>query len=289
MGIRQKETTAFDGMVTALIVLALVLTLVPFVYIVSVSLSSNRAILSQQVSLLPVGFNLDAYATVFRDPALVGSLFYTVFLTGVYTLVTMAVTVLAAYPFSHVRLRGRKFLLAVFLVTMYFSGGIIPDYILVKNLGMLNHMSSLVLPGAMSVYYMLILVTFFQTLPESLKEAAVLDGCNHVGILTRIVLPLSMPALAALSLFYAVLRWNGFMDALFYITVPRLYPIQLKLYAIVSLGQQLDVQKEGIGTYIAPMGLKAASVIFAMIPILLLYPWLQKYFVSGVMLGAVKG
>ena len=272
-----------------MVVFSLVFCVIPFMYIISVSLSSNRAIVSQLVTLLPIDFNVAAYTTVFSDAAMDFSLVYTIVLTALYTAISMFVTILAAYPFSHRGLRGRNLLLAVFMFTMYFSGGLIPDYILVKNLGMMNTMWSLVLPGAMSVYYMIILISFFQSIPESLTEAAVLDGCNYIGVLFRIVLPLSMPAIAALSLFYAVLRWNGFMDALFYITTPSLYPIQLKLYAIVSLSQQLDVQKEGVGTYIAPMGLKAASVIFAMIPILLLYPWLQKYFVSGVMLGAIKG
>jgi putative aldouronate transport system permease protein len=157
----------------------------------------------------------------------------------------------------------------------------------VRNLHLLNTVWSLLLPGLLSVYNMIILKSFFQSIPESLGEAAALDGCNDMMILTKIVLPLSKPALATLSLFYAVSRWNGFQDVLYYVNDPKLYTIQLKLYQIISESQA--VQVENIGNNIAPESLKAASVMFATIPILLVYPWLQRYFVSGVMIGAVKG
>jgi putative aldouronate transport system permease protein len=279
----------FNCVVTILVAVSVVLCIIPFLYVVAVSLSSNSAIVSELVTLYPIEFNIDAYKTVFTDSDMMYSLGYTIVLTLVYTLMCMIVTILAAYPLSKKNLRGRSLLLGIFMFTMYFSGGLIPDYILVKNLSLLNTVWSLVFPGLMSIYYMIILKSFFQSIPESLEEAAVLDGCNYFTILMKIVLPLSMPAIATISLFYAVGRWDGFMDALFYITKPELYPIQLKLYQIISMSQQLDIQKEGVGTYIAPMGMKAASVIFAMIPILMAYPWLQRYFVSGVMLGAVKG
>lgn len=159
----------------------------------------------------------------------------------------MFLTICAAYPLTKKRLWGRNFLLSALVFTMYFSGGLIPSYILIKNLGMMDTIWSLVLPGAMSVFNLIILKTFFSSLPESLEESASIDGCSDLGILLRIVLPLSLPSIATLSLFYAVDRWNGFQDALFYITKKELYPMQLKLYQIISANQQLDSQQGGEG------------------------------------------
>lgn len=287
---RSVANRTFDTVVFVLVLLSVLVCVIPFLYIIALSFSSNSAIVSQQVTLLPVGFNLTTYQTVFSDMSMVYSLWYSVALTAVYTVMSMAVTILAAYPLTKKRLKGRSLFLGLIMFTMYFSGGLIPDYILVKNLNMLNSVWSLILPGLLSVYNMIILKSFFQSIPESLEEAAELDGCTEIGILTRIVLPLSLPSIATLSLFYAVGRWNGFMDALFYITKPSLYPIQLKLYQLINVSQSTTSQLEGsIGQNIPPEGIKAASVMFATVPILLVYPWLQKYFVSGVMIGAVKG
>lgn len=291
MAIKRSVTNrTFDVVVFILVLLSVLVCVVPFLYIISLSFSSNSAIVSQKVTLVPVDFNLKTYETVFSDRSMVYSLGYSVVLTFVYTVMSMAVTVLAAYPLTKKRLKGRSLFLGLIMFTMYFSGGLIPDYILVKNLNLLNSVWSLILPGLLSVYNMIILKSFFQSIPESLEEAASLDGCNEMGILVKIVLPLSLPSIATLSLFYAVGRWNGFMDALFYITKPSLYPIQLKLYQIINVSQSMETQMEGsIGQDVPPEGLKAASVMFATVPILLVYPWLQKYFVSGVMIGAVKG
>ncbi|RTE09888.1 carbohydrate ABC transporter permease [Paenibacillus whitsoniae] len=265
--------------------------LVPFLYMIALSLSSNNAITSQKVTLWPVEFTLETYKTILSDIEMIYTLGYTIVLTIIYTLVCMFLTICAAYPLTKKRLKGRNFLLTVLVITMYFSGGLIPSYLLVKNLDMINTVWSLILPGAMSVFNVIILKTFFSSLPESLEESASIDGCSDLGILVRIVLPLSLPSIATLSLFYAVDRWNGFQDALFYITNKNLYPMQLKLYQIITANQQLDTQQgEGsVGAFIVPESLKAASVMFATVPILVVYPKLQKYFVDGVMTGAIKG
>ncbi|WP_407873022.1 carbohydrate ABC transporter permease [Paenibacillus sp. P36] len=265
--------------------------LVPFLYMIALSLSSNNAIISQKVSLWPVEFTLETYKTILSDVDMIYTLGYTIVLTIFYTIICMFLTICAAYPLTKKRLKGRDFVLTILVITMYFSGGLIPSYILVKNLDLMNSMWSLILPGAMSVFNLIILKTFFASLPESLEESASIDGCNELGILFRIILPLSMPSIATLSLFYAVDRWNGFQDALFYITDKNLYPMQLKLYQIITANQQLDTQQgEGsVGAFIVPESLKAASVMFATVPILIVYPKLQKYFVEGVMTGAIKG
>lgn len=288
----KKKRINFTDISIILFITAVSITcLVPFLYMIALSLSSNEAIISQKVALWPVGFTFETYKTILSDVEMIYTLGYTIVLTIIYTLVCMFLTICAAYPLTKQRLKGRSFILTILVFTMYFSGGLIPSYLLVKNLDLMNTMWSLILPGAMSVFNLIILKTFFSSLPESLEESASIDGCNELGILFQIVLPLSLPSIATLSLFYAVDRWNGFQDALFYITDKNLYPMQLKLYQIISANQQLDSQQgEGsMGAYIVPESLKAASVMFATVPILVVYPKLQKYFVDGVMTGAIKG
>lgn len=280
-----------DSIIVLFISLVSAACLIPFVYIIAISFSSNDAIISQRVGLWPVEFTTETYHTILNDKNMIYTLFYTIFLTVLYTAVCMFLTICTAYPLTKSRLKGRNIILVVFVITMYFGGGLIPDYMLVKNLNLLNNIWGLVLPGAMSVYNMIILKTFFSSLPDSLEESATIEGCSDLGILVKIILPLSLPSIATLSLFYAVGRWNGFNDALFYITKKELFPMQLKLYQMITANQQLDVQQaEGfMGANIAPEALKAASIMFATVPILLVYPWLQKYFVKGVMTGAIKG
>ncbi|NOU65431.1 ABC transporter permease subunit [Paenibacillus sp. LMG 31461] len=290
--LKRKQKTSFVDLVIIVFIIGVSITcLVPFLYMIALSLSSNSAIVSQKVTLWPVEFTLETYKTILSDVEMIYTLGYSIVLTIVYTLICMFLTICAAYPLTKKRLKGRSLFLSILVITMYFSGGLIPSYMLVKNLGMMNSVWSLLLPGAMSVFNLIILKTFFSSLPESLEESASMDGCNELGILFRIVLPLSLPSIATISLFYAVDRWNGFQDALFYITDKNLYPMQLKLYQIITANQQLDTQQgEGsVGAYIVPESLKAASVMFATVPILVVYPKLQKYFVEGVMTGAIKG
>ncbi|AHC19473.1 carbohydrate ABC transporter permease [Paenibacillus sp. FSL M7-0802] len=289
-----SERTAnrtFDIVTAVLVAVAVLLCLAPFIHILSISFSSNRAITSGEVTLFPVEFNLKAYGKVFSDMSMIRSLGFTVMLTLITTVLSMLMTIIAAYPLTKKHLRGRKTIMFIIVVTMFFSGGIIPEYILVRDLHLLNNMWSLILPGLISPFYLIILISFFNGIPESLGEAAEIDGSSQFGTLLRIVLPLSLPVLATLSLFYGVGRWNGFQDTLMYIQTPDLFPLQLKLYQMIqnNMVSELTRLEGASGARITPEGLKAASVIFATVPILLVYPWLQRYFVSGVMVGAVKG
>lgn len=289
-----SENTAnriFNTVNVILIIIAMVLCLAPFIHIIAISLSSNRAIGSGEVSFFPKELSFEAYGKVFADASMIRSLLYTVWLTVLTTVLSMIMTIAAAYPLAKSSLKGRKWFMLVIVVTMFFSGGIIPEYILIKNLHLLDSTWGLVLPGLISPFYMIILITFFKGIPESLEEAAQIDGSTHFGTLLRIILPLSLPVMATLSLFYAVGRWNGFQDALMYITKPDLFPLQLKMYQMIQQNQITELmQNEGIGSVkVLPESLKAASVIFSTLPILLVYPWLQRYFISGVMVGAVKG
>ncbi|AFH64009.1 carbohydrate ABC transporter permease [Paenibacillus caseinilyticus] len=281
----------FDGLNYLLLSLCVLLCLAPFLHIVAVSLSSNGPIMSGAVTLFPVDLNFEAYNRVFSDLTMLRSLGLTVGLTVGFTVLCMVMTICAAYPLTKTELKGRKFAMYLIVFTMFFSGGIIPEYILIKQLHLVNSLWSLVLPLLVNPFYLIILITFFNSIPKSLEESAELDGCSHFGTLVRIILPLSMPAVATLSLFYAVNRWNGFMDTLFYITDTNLYPLQLKLYQLIMNSMMTDqMQMEGAQIIqVLPESLKAASIVFATVPILIVYPWLQRYFVSGIMLGSVKG
>jgi putative aldouronate transport system permease protein len=207
------------------------------------------------------------------------------------TLTSLAITILCAFPLIY-NLKGKGVINTIIIFTMYFSAGTIPCYILMKNLGLLNNPLVLILPNCLSVFNMIILRSFFYGVPDSLRESAEIDGANPFTVLVHIYLPLSAPVLATLALFYAVGRWNGFSDALLYLTsAPQYHPIQLKLYNIINNVSSVEIamQEGNVAIPAASDGIKAAAVMFATVPILVVYPWLQRYFISGVTIGAVKG
>ena len=296
----EKKKSLFRGVnrvrvsdfVIAFIILLLSLTcILPFLHVAAKSLSSNTAVMSKQVYLLPKGTNMDAYATVFRDGQLTHSMIYTVWMTLLFTVVGMILTILAAYPLARRELKGRSVFAFILMFTMYFSAGLIPEYLLYSRLRLTNTMWVLVLPLSFSPYNMLIMRSFIRsTIPDSLYEAANLDGASHFQILTRVVLPLSKPILATLALFYAVGRWNAYADAKYYITTKSLQPLQYLLSNMVlNSGQDAFSLSEASATEATPEVLQSAVVMFATIPIILVYPFVQKYFVQGTMIGAVKG
>lgn len=245
--------------------------------------------INNRVSFWPVEFSLDSYVYVFKDRAFIRSIWWTALLTLICTLVSLVMTILCSYPLIYDALKGRKIINGMMLFTMYFSAGMIPNYLLMDQLNLIDKPLVLIIPNCLSIFNMIILKSFFYTIPDSLRESAQLDGAGPFHILIRIYLPLSKPSLATLALFYAVGRWNGFSDALMYTTRSELKPIQLKLYEIINNRSAIDVaQQEGFASPAASDGLKAASVMFATIPILIVYPFLQRYFISGVTLGAIK-
>ena len=280
--------------ILALIIILISLTcLLPFVNVAATSLSSKSAILSGKVTFFPVELDTRAYKAIFSDPAMMRSLWFTVFITVVYTLFSMVMTILMAYPLTKKRLTGRKFFNFMALFTMYFSGGTIPIYLNIKELGLLDSPWSLILPGMLSTYNMIILKSFFSALPPELEEAATIDGANDFQILLQVYLPLSMASLATLTLFYAVGKWNSFQDALYYISTKAYQPLQLKLYHLIKGSQAVDIAAmEGGSSTVATdisESIEPASIIFATLPILVVYPFVQRYFVAGVTIGAVKG
>ncbi len=281
-----------DVLIYALITVLALICVIPFIHVLAMSMSGNAAVYANKVFLIPKNINFNAYKTVIGDSAMMHSLWFTAFLTIAFTFFGMVVTIFAAYALSRPQLKGRYLFSTVLLLTMYFSAGVIPEYLLMDNLNILDTLWVLMLPGLFSAYNMIILRTFIQnSIPDSLIEAAELDGCDEFKILFRIVLPLSKPVLATLALFYAVGRWNSYGDALYYIQSEGLKPLQLKLYQLVSSSASASLSQEGGGgeAQSATEVVKAATIMFATIPIIIVYPFVQKYFVSGVMIGAVKG
>ena len=289
--IKSKSTKAGDVIIAVICFILMFICLVPLLNVLARSLSSSDYLVRNEVVLWPKGWNVDAYTTVLRDAKYVHSLWYTGLLTIGCTILSLFMTVICAYPLTYDNLKGGKFINGFILFTMYFSAGTIPHYLNIKNLGLLENVWVLIIPSVISVYNMIIMRSFFYSVPESLREAAEIDGAGPIRTLIRIYLPLSTSVLATLALFYAVGRWNGFSDALLYIKKREdLYPIQLLLYNIlqnttaVEIATQEGFSKHGVGET-----LKMATVMFATVPILLVYPWLQRYFVTGVTIGAVKG
>lgn len=288
---RKASDTAVDVIIYIFIGILSLICLIPFIHVAAMSLSSDAAVMANQVFLIPKGVNVNAYKTVLGDPAMMHSLWFSVWITIAFTALGMFLTICGAYALSRKRLKGRKAVGIIFLITMYFTAGTIPDYIVMSELHLINTAAVLILPLAFSAYNLIILRTFMQnSVPQSLEEAAQIDGCNDFTILIKIVLPLSVPVLATLALFYAVGRWNTFQDALYFITKSPLKPLQLKLYELVNAaGSQASVSQEVGGESMqAEEVVKSACIMFATIPIVIVYPFIQKYFVKGVMIGAVK-
>jgi len=263
----------------------------PFIHIAAKSVSEEVYVIANKVFLIPEGFILDAYKKVLNDASIIRSFFVSVWVTVLFTVLGMIITLCAAYPLSRKNLIGRKKITLFFMITMYFNGGMIPEYLLVNSLNLLDTMAALILPLAFSAYNFLIMKTSLQTsIPESLIESAYLDGASEFRILGNIIIPLSKPIIATLTLFYAVGRWNAYSDALFYIKQNvNVRPLQLKLYnLVIASTESIQDTVEGTAMLTNPEVLKAACIMFATVPILCIYPFVQKYFVQGTLIGSVK-
>lgn len=281
-----------DFVMMAVIILLCLTCILPFIHLMAKSISGNTFVVAKQISFWPKGITFDAYNSIFKDGGLIYSMGYSVFVTLIFTVLGMIVCTCAAYPLSKKRLKGRLAFTFLLMFPMYFGAGLIPAYLLMSNLKLIDTMWVLILPLIYSPYNMLIMKTALQTsIPDSLEESAFLDGASNFQILTRIVLPLSKPVIATLSLFYAVGRWNSYADNIYYIKNDKLKMAQYKLSQMVS--SAADAQtislSEGAAVTSTPEVLQAAAVMVVTIPIICIYPFIQKYFVKGVMIGAVKG
>ena len=291
MAIKSRTTKTGDLIIAFLLLIVILLCLFPMLTLFARSMSDPMAIVNRKVSFWPVDPTLDSYRFVFRDPSFSRSMLWTAILTVICTITSLVITILCAFPLIDEELKGKTVINTLIVFTMYFSAGTIPNYILMKELGLLNNPLVLIIPNCLSVFNMIILRSFFYSVPIALKESAELDGANPFTVLIRVYLPLSTAVLAPLAQFYAVGRWNGFSDALLYLTKPDFHPIQLKLYNIINNLTSIEVaaQEGSMAAPAASDGMKAAAVMFATVPILVVYPWLQRYFIAGVSIGAVKG
>ena len=282
-----------DFVMMAVIVLLCATCVLPFIHVAVKSISGNAAVMAKSVYFWPKGITLDAYKRVFGDASMTYSMGFSAVVTLVFTALGMLVCTCAAYPLSKKRLKGKHGITFLLMVPMYFGAGIIPSYLLYQDLKVLNTVRVLILPLIYSPYNMLIMKNYFQsTIPDSLEESAFLDGASNLQILWKIVLPLSKPILATLSLFYAVGRWNAYSDNMYYTRDNNLKLIQYKLYQMVASAtesQTSSLADIGGVSQSVPEVLQAASIMFVTIPIIIIYPFLQKYFVKGAMIGAVKG
>lgn len=261
----------------------------PLIHIIAQSLSNNVAINAGKVSFWPVGFTLGSYKLIVKDPTIWIGFRNSVILTVFGTLINLVMTTTLAYPLSRTEYVFRKSILIMILFTLIFSAPLIPNYLLIKQLGLLNTLWALMLPMAISAFNLFVMRSFFLNLPQELIDSAKIDGCGEFRILWKIVLPLSKPAMATMGIMYAVGHWNRYAEAVFYIDHRKWIPLQVRLREIVFTDQygQSDVTSE-LMMFLSPEGIKMAVIVVATVPILLVYPFLQKHFIQGMMVGSIK-
>ena len=288
-----RRETAFHIGVNLSSILVIIIMLVPLIFVLAASFSDPDLVLKGKVLLYPKGITMKAYQMVFENNEIWRGYMNTIFYTITGTLISVALTILAAYPLSRKHFFGRKILLLIMVFTMYFNGGMIPTYLLVRDLGMYNSVWAIILPAAISTYNLIVAKTFFETsIPEELFESALLDGCGNIKMLFKIVLPLAKSILAILVLYYAVDMWNSYFNALIYLNEDKKYPLQIILRNILLIGQteQFGTNDVGMAEKIKMAeAVKYAVIVVSSLPMIILYQFVQKHFVKGVMIGAIKG
>jgi putative aldouronate transport system permease protein len=294
--IKERGTDrAFNICIYVFSALIILVVVYPLVFVLSASFSSPAEIIRGHVILWPKGFNLESYKAIISNSRILKGYANTIFIAGVGTALNIVMTTMCAYPLSNKKLAGRNFLTIFITFTMFFNAGMIPNYLLMKDLKLLDSYMVLMLPGAISVYNMLVMRNYFQSsIPGELIEAARMDGCGNLKTLFVIVLPLSKAIMAVMLIFYVAGHWNAYFSAMMYITDKDKYPLQLVLREILI--QASSYTEEGLGqgfsvvdASLKEVGIQYATIVVSSIPVMLLYPLMQKYFVKGVMIGAVKG
>ncbi|HEO8422346.1 carbohydrate ABC transporter permease [Niallia sp. FSL W8-0635] len=273
---------------TILVIIALICFL-PFVNVIASSFASTQEVVARRFILIPRTFSLDAYRYILSTPTIFKSLAVSIGVTGIGTLVSMVLTSLMAYGLSRKYLKGRGFLNFLVVFSMLFSGGMIPTFLVVKALGLIDSYWSLILPVAINAFNLIIMRNFFQALPDSLEESAKMDGCTDLGVFWKIMLPLALPSIATISLFYAVTYWNTYMTAILYINDSTKWPIQVLLRQIVIVSSGMQAEGSSVDVIPPAQTIKMAVIVIATVPMLIAYPFVQKYFVKGALVGSVKG
>ncbi|MBR3503865.1 MAG: carbohydrate ABC transporter permease [Clostridia bacterium] len=291
---KSNSRIAFEWFNFVFMIVLCVVMLYPFLNVVASSLSNNSAVSRGRVTFFPIGFNLEAYKAVVRYQHIWTGYKNTLLYTIVGTAINLVMTVLGAYPLSRKQFYGRSVFTFIVAFTMFFGGGLIPTYLIINAYGLLDTFWVMVIPGAISTYNMIIMRTFFQGIPVELEEAATIDGCNDMQTLWKVILPLSTASLMTIGMFYAVGHWNAWFNAVIYLRDSGRFPVQLWLRTIVLQNQVRDIV-EGSGAVdteaenLVADTIKFAVIVVAVLPILCVYPFVQKYFVKGVMIGSVKG
>ncbi|NQX47461.1 carbohydrate ABC transporter permease [Paenibacillus tritici] len=288
MKFRINLFSIINGIALLMVVAA---TLYPFVHMLAVSLSSDSYVIQNTVSIWPKGFNLDMYKVVLEDSKIWAAYKNTIIYTFTGTLISLLITSTGAYALSRSDMALRKSLTMLIVVTMFFSGGMIPTFLVVRSLNLVDTVWGMVLPGAVSTWNLILMRTFFAGIPKELEESGRMDGLNDIGIFARIIVPLSKASFATIALFYAVSMWNNFLGPLLYLRSSELFPLQVLLRNMVLAGTSSSGDVTGIGgdNQIVEESLKYATIMVSTLPILAVYPFIQKYFVQGAMIGAVKG
>ncbi|MBO4298803.1 MAG: carbohydrate ABC transporter permease [Clostridia bacterium] len=284
----KRKATIGDALIYAVLGFVTLITLYPLVNLLAVSLSPRADYLRNPMMLFPRRIELGAYRMVFGNRLMWSSYKNTVIITIGGTAISMFLTATMAYPLSEPGLKGKKWIMSLYLFTMFFGGGMIPNYYLVRSLGMLDSLWALMIPGALSVYNGVLMKNSFEGLPSSLKESARIDGASDLTVFVRIALPLSLPIMATITLFYAVGKWNSYFNAILYVSSRSKWTLQLLLREIISNTESLLDDGTTVESLPAT-SIRYATIVLATLPILLIYPFLQKYFVKGIMVGAVKG
>ena len=284
----KEKFGVFDAVIYLLMGAVLISVLYPILNVVAISFSSSSFVVRNEVTIFPRGFTLDAYKELFYSSRIPRAYGNTLLYTGLGTGINLLMTILTAYPLSRPALTGRKLFMGLILFTIFFNGGTIPTLIVVQALGLRNTIWSMVLPNAIWTMELLILISFFRSVPQALHESAVLDGASEATILWRIFVPLSKASLASVGLFYFMGHWNSYFLPLIYLDDQKLYPLQLVLKDML-LDESATISNVVSGSAITPASLKNAVIFITMVPVMIIYPMVQKYFVKGVMIGSVKG
>ncbi len=286
---RKKRFSIANIFIVLTLLGLVILTAYPFIYMIAVSLSADIYVMKGEVSLWPKGFNTKMYEIVLKDPRIFTAYMNTFLYVILGTVISLTITAMGAYALSRKDMIWNVPFTLLIVFTMFFQGGMIPTFLVVKGLHLVDTIWGMVLPTAISTWNLIIMRTFFTNIPKELEEAGRMDGLTDIGIFTRIVLPLSKAALSTIGLFYAVGIWNNFYSALLYLRSPDLFPLQVVLRNIVLAGQVNSSEVTSVDSLVVEESLKFATIIVSTVPILLVYPFLQKYFVKGVMIGSVKG
>lgn len=282
-----------DIIIYTILTLMSLIMLLPFYNVLILSFASYKDIMTNPLYLFPKSFDFTAYKLIFQDKTILSAFTVSIFVTVVGTIVCLAITTLTAYALSKKDLPGRGIIFGFIIFTMYFGGGLIPWYLVVKSLGLIDKISVMIIPSVLNTFYMILMKNYFLTIPDSLEESARIDGANDLTILFRIIIPIAAPIIATISLFYAVDKWNEWWSAMLFISSPNKMPLQIILRKVVieatiDLGSNMANTMRNANLKVYPKAIQMATVVVTAVPILLVYPFLQKHFTKGILLGSIK-